>query len=179
MNDRPHGSDRLGRALLLSLFLAAAAACGPREPAPETATGDPNPGAAAETEAPTSGAPTVDEITDNDTPFLGQTVTVTGEVGRIGGPQLFTIEDNDPVGDEHLLVLSSRPVSELLADAKDQLADDDELTVTGMVRRLVITEVERELGFDLDAEYEVEFKERPILIATAVRRAGEPGGSPE
>ena len=134
----------------------------------------------AETAAIASaGGPTVDEITDRATPFLGQTVTVTGEVGRIGGPRLFTIEDDDPVGDEHLLVLSARPVTEILADSKDPIADDDEVVVTGTVRRLVITEIERELGFDLQPEYEVEFRDRPVLVATSVRKAaGSSSGSP-
>lgn len=161
------------RVVLIALWTGIAA-CDPREPAVETAS-DSAAGAAAEADAPGDEGVTVDEITDDATPFLGQTVTVTGEVARIGGPRMFTVEDSDLVGDEHLLVLSSRPVPELLAESKDPLADYDEVTVTGTVRRLVVTEVERELGFDLDPEYEVEFRDRPVLIATAVRRAGVAG----
>ncbi len=162
------------RALILAL-LVAPLGCDPAKRDTETAAGGPGTEGAPGESAGAAGGATVDDITDEATPFLGRSVTVTGEVGRIGGPQLFTIEDDDPVGDEHLLVLSARPVTEILADSKNPLADDDEVEVTGTVRRLAITEIERELGFDLEPEYEVEFRERPILVATSVRRVT--GGS--
>ncbi len=39
------------------------------------------------------------------------------------------------------------------------------MTVTGTVRKLVVADIEREFDLDLDPEFEVEFRDRPIVIA--------------
>lgn len=108
-------------------------------------------------------------ISDNPEAFIGQTVTVRGEVDDIRGVQTFTLNDNDLIADEDLLVIASEPLTDLVREpAGAALQEDDRIRVSGTVRRLVVTDIERELDFDLDPELEVEFRDRPVLVADEV-----------
>jgi hypothetical protein len=60
------------------------------------------------------------------------------------------------------------------AAAGGALHDDDELVVSGTVRRFVVADVERDIGWDLSPEIEIKLKERPVLVADSVRKVGPP-----
>jgi hypothetical protein len=90
-------------------------------------------------------------------------VTVGGEVERSAGPRAFTLDGG--FGAEDLLVLGAPP-----RQAGEQAV------VTGQVRLLDVAEVERDLGWDLETELEVEFAQQPVLIASVPAPRAQAGG---
>ena len=132
---------------------------------------------------------TIDEITDSPGPFLGQTVTVSGEVDQVLGPRAFTIGGDDFIGEDELLVVGANDLPQLIGrselpgrPAGELLAADDVVQVTGPVRRFDLAAVEREIGFDLDDGLFAEWAGRPAVVARTVRLSPrldvEPAGVP-
>lgn len=115
----------------------------------------------------------VDEVTDNPEDFIGRSVTVRGEMDDVRGLRAFTLEDHDWVFPEELLVIAPHQPAGAVSGL-DTL-EDREVTVRGTVRKLVVTDLEREFDFDLDPEFEVEFRDRPILIAEEITPDPSPG----
>lgn len=136
--------------------------------------------------APAVGAvgATIEAIEQKPEAYLGQTVTVSGEIERIHGKRAFTLGGGDFVFEKELLVVT--PVD--FTNVADRpggvgLNADDIVQVTGEVRRLEVAEIEHELDLDLTPELEIEFKSRPVVIARALhsserKRATAIGGGP-
>lgn len=107
----------------------------------------------------------LDEVAGAPDAYVGQTVTVSGEVGEILSPNMFQI-DNDEVldiGDEVLVVHTGE-------EAATQLVEETEVLVTGVVHRFTVAEIENDLGIDLglDEDVEVEYEDRPAIVATGI-----------
>lgn len=117
-----------------------------------------------------TGRASVDAVTDDPSNYIGRTVTVRGEVDKLQNDRrVFSVEDHDWVFPEELLVVTPRPASEMMSAAGlDSLREGEEIQVTGVIRRLVMTELERDYDFDLERDFELEFRERPILVAGAI-----------
>lgn len=101
---------------------------------------------------------TVDDILDEPYRYVGQTVTVHGEIAEIHSGQWFTI-DGPGLLDDEMLVLARDPAV---------VTEGEDVAVSGEVVTLVVSEVERELSIDLDPELEVEFSDQPIVIADVI-----------
>lgn len=113
---------------------------------------------------------TVADIISNWTNYEGKTVTVVADVEEVLGPRAFMLDEDSPLDDgvdDDLLVLSPKAGS--LANIDDERLNDN-VRVTGVVRRFVVADIERELGWDLDPRLEAKFKDKPVLIATSVER---------
>ena len=113
--------------------------------------------------------PNVEEVANHPGVFEGQTLTVTGEVDDIYHSRAFELQsDDDPfeIWEESVLVLSPTPI-EMLGEP---LEDDDKMLVRGRVEQFVVADIERELGWDLSPELEVEFENVPVIIADGVVR---------
>lgn len=107
------------------------------------------------------------QIIENPDQYYGQQVTVVGEIQDLYTTRVFKISDQT-VGQE-LLVITPEPLSEQqAAEAEELLEDNADVRVAGTVRQLVIAEVEEELSIDLDEQVEVEFRNKPVLIANNV-----------
>lgn len=128
---------------------------------------------AADKEAATAGtsgtaeAPrtaTIGEISENPDRFIGQTVTVTGEVETVFGPRVFSLDEDRVLSTGvDVLVLSRTPGAG---------KDNQQVTVTGEVRKFVRAELQREIiDFDLEPEWLVDFESRPAIFATKVTPA--------
>lgn len=112
----------------------------------------------------------VAEIAEHPDKYLGQTVTVVADVEEVHSPRAFSLDEDSPTQgvDNDLLVLS--PAAGSLSDIDDQWLNN-KVRVTGTVGKMAIVEIERELGWDLDPQLEVEVeKARAVLIARAVQR---------
>jgi hypothetical protein len=122
-------------------------------------------------DANASGAISVDDITENPDKYIGQTVTIEGEVDEVHGPDAFSLDEENPVAggvDNDLLVLGPQAAS--LEDLDDQWLND-KVRVTGTIGKLSVVEVEREVGWDLSPELEVEVEgAKAVLIAKSVAR---------
>jgi hypothetical protein len=113
---------------------------------------------------------TLDDVLDNPAAFYGRSVVVSGEVDEILGPRAFTIEDDDPVGADELLIVTARERPALVPRlAQEPLADDDSVQVRGPVRRFNLAEFEREIGFDLDDALFADWDGRPAIIARSLQ----------
>jgi hypothetical protein len=103
---------------------------------------------------------------------MGQTVTVVAEVNEVFGPRAFALDEDAPLAagiDRDLVVLSKTGIN--LAPLDDRWLND-KVRVTGKVGRASVVEVEREVGWDLDPEIEVELEDvRAVLVADAITRA--------
>jgi len=119
--------------------------------------------------ANTAGDVKIADITGNMNNYAGKTVTVSGWVERTYGANSFELdEDSVFTGgiDNDLLVVGAAnviPAGMKFGDA------DAKVRVTGTVRRLVIAEIERDLGFDLTPEIETEFRDKAVLVANSVQ----------
>ena len=105
----------------------------------------------------------VGDLEENPKKYIGQTISVTGEVDEVFGPRLFKIDEPN-WGDFEGEVLVYMP-SNLAA----LVSDDDRVTVTGTMKTVMQTELEPELGWlEPDPDVEVEFLKRPVLAATRI-----------
>jgi hypothetical protein len=119
----------------------------------------------------TGSTTTVADIQEAPDKFLGQTVTVVADVEEVHSPRAFSLDEDSPAAggiDNDLLVLS--PQAGSLSDIDDQWLNN-KVRVTGKVGKMQVVEIERELGWDLNPELEVEVeKARAVIIASAVER---------
>lgn len=106
----------------------------------------------------------VEQVQDAPADYYGKQVRVTGEIDDIYGDRAFKLEGTGWAFDDDIIVLTKTPV--LLAAGP--LVGDDELIVTGTVKRFTTAEIEREVGWDLKPELEVTLRERPVLIADSI-----------
>ena len=114
---------------------------------------------------------TVGTITGNLDTYVGKSVTVVADVQEVLGPRAFTLDEDDVLAggiDNDMLVLS--PQSGNLTSIENDWTKN-KVRVTGTVRRVVVTEIEREVGWDLDPKIEAEFKDvKAVLVASSVER---------
>lgn len=106
--------------------------------------------------------PLGDVVTDGDR-FLGQEVTVNGEVTARVDDRVFHIAGED--GSAGLLIVSDQPVVE-------ELDSDDIVEVVGTVREVEPSTFEVEFGVPYDEDYD-SFGGRHAIFASSVRVVGE------
>jgi hypothetical protein len=92
-------------------------------------------------------------------------VTVEGEVDKLLGPHLFTIDERQWADAAREL-----PVS-VPAPFSVTLTEDAVIRVIGTVEKVPIDRLEREIGPIVDAKLRAEIAGRPVLVATAVHDA--------
>lgn len=109
----------------------------------------------------------VDQVKEHPAWYYDKKVRVTGEIDEVYSDQAFRLEGTGWAFDDDIVVLMKKPLD---AASHTSYAKNDELIVTGTVRRFVVADVERDLGWDLTPEIEIKLKERPVLIAEAVRK---------
>lgn len=120
------------------------------------------PPVAMDTDQP--GRASVDQVKEKPAAYYGREVRVAGEVDEIHNERAFELEGTGWAFDDDITVLTKTPV----AFNSGAIVGDDQLIVRGTVRRLVVAEIERELGWDLRPELEVTLRDRPVLIADSV-----------
>lgn len=104
----------------------------------------------------------LDELEKNPEKFLGKTVRVEGEVDRVLGPNLFTIDERDWVDlDREMPVVVPEPFTAIIHS-------DAPVRVTGTVQKVPIAQVERRGGILTDRKIRAEIETKPALLATEV-----------
>lgn len=121
---------------------------------------------AEESAGPEAGA-TISEISQAPDEYIGQTVTVSGEVAEVIGPQTFSIGAQDEAGGGTLLVVGAQPLAEIVAE-DEEIAAEDVVGVSGTVREFDIPAIEEEIGADLDDAALAEFEGNPAIVANNV-----------
>lgn len=121
-------------------------------------------------DVPGAGNVTTKEVANNAAALAGKTVTVRSEPKGKVGPTSFTVSDEQFFGSEPILVINAS--GEPFALPTD---DDIEVQVTGIVRNLVLADVEKEYSLDLDPQYYVEYENKPAIIAQSMALSPDPG----
>jgi hypothetical protein len=98
--------------------------------------------------------------------YYGQTVSVRSEVEKVLSANSFTLDEDSVFKGPDVLVLLPRGVA-------SRLSKDQQVTVTGTVRPWVVADLDRDLDFFdegkiINTETEVDWKTRPVLVATSV-----------
>ena len=131
-----------------------------------------SPAGQAQPGAPTSAqVTTIDRITDNPSAFFGQSVSVVGEVDDVLGERAFTVEDNDLLFDEEVLVVSRSALTGRGGQPLDvDTLDDELLRVRGTVHQFNLAAFEQQLGVDLDDSRFADWGGRPAIIPESIVR---------
>jgi hypothetical protein len=104
----------------------------------------------------------LDELEKHPEQFLGKTVTVEGEVDRVLGPNLFTIDEKNWVDlDREMPVVVPEPFAAIVKT-------DAPVRVTGTVQKVPIAQIERRGGILSDPKIKAEIETQPALVASAV-----------
>lgn len=112
----------------------------------------------------------VQELNSNIDQYVGQKVSVAGEIEEKYGPQSFILESGGIFNDEILVVVPK----EARGLSGQQLRDDADIVVTGTVRTMTVVELERELSWDFNPEFEMELEgTRNYLVAEQISRQRE------
>ncbi|PSN12806.1 hypothetical protein C7293_18685 [filamentous cyanobacterium CCT1] len=118
-------------------------------------------------------APEPGEITSNPEQYYGEVLAVTGEVEDIQTGSAFTLDEEQLIGAEDLLVIYAPPTGTDQAEAPPvTVADGEQVAVTGTLQAFVVADLERDydLGWDLELQeqLEAEYSNRPVLVANDI-----------
>ena len=115
----------------------------------------------------TDGNTTIEEIAEDENTTLGEEVTVRGEVEEVEPGVSFAIEEEDLFEEDQVLVIN---VSEQVVPED---VEDFRIQVTGEIGTLVLADVERDYGLDLDPELYTEYETKPVIFASYIVAAPE------
>lgn len=118
---------------------------------------------------PGTGNVTTEEVADNTATLAGKTVTVRSKPVDKVGPASFTVSDQKFFGSEPILVINASGEPFTLP------ADDIEVQVTGIVRNLVVADIEREYNLTLDRQYYTDYENKPTIVAQSMALSPDPG----
>lgn len=116
-------------------------------------------GAAEPGDSADQGQPVKEVVKD---PQYGEQVTLEGKVDTVYNDQAFTMKAG--IFQDDLLVVAPK---DLVVEA---LAAPSKVRVSGTVKQMVVSEVEREYAFDFDNAVEVKWESKPYLVATSLER---------
>lgn len=109
-------------------------------------------------------SPEPGQISQNPSRYYGQTIAVTGEVEDVRGTNAFTIDEEQLIGGQDLLVLNR--------NTGQVVQDNQTVAVTGVLRPFVVADLQRDYGFNWDQGFvqqlEADFRDRPVLVATGI-----------
>ncbi|MBE9167157.1 hypothetical protein IQ238_06295 [Pleurocapsales cyanobacterium LEGE 06147] len=115
-------------------------------------------------------APEPGEITENPSQYYGETLAVTGEVAQVYGNNTFSLDDDELLGGNDLLVVETNPSGVVKEGAT--------VAATGELRSFVVAELERDydLTWDLDfqRQLEAEYTDKPVLVVDRVYESAIP-----
>ncbi|MGG6265573.1 hypothetical protein ACQ4M3_06155 [Leptolyngbya sp. AN03gr2] len=92
--------------------------------------------------------------------LVGQNVTVSTKVQKVITPNVFTVYDVESLRGQTVLVVSKNPAPPA----------NTNIEMTGVVRNLVVADVEKEYGIDITPEVEQEYVNQPFVAAVAIGR---------
>ncbi|MBD1832437.1 hypothetical protein H6F61_06950 [Cyanobacteria bacterium FACHB-472] len=103
------------------------------------------------------------EVGEEPDKYFGQVVTVTSNVEKVISPNTFLLDDQELIGGKELLVIGA-------VIAGDTIKKGEIVEVTGLVRKFVKAEIERDFDFNLQPELKIEYENQPVIIAQSVKR---------
>ncbi|MEC4805223.1 MAG: hypothetical protein SAJ12_16400 [Jaaginema sp. PMC 1079.18] len=111
---------------------------------------------------------TTEELSENTNDYIGQTVSVRGEVNELVGDTAFLMDEDQIFGGEEILVFNASEERLVLPEG-----EETKVQVTGEVQELVAADLEEE--YDLEPDSLAEYDKRPVIIAESVALSPDPG----
>lgn len=109
------------------------------------------------------------QLSQSTDEFIGQTVSLRGEVKTIIEKTSFLLEDERVFGGKDVLIINGgEPV--VLLDG-----DESDLEVVGIVHQLILADLEKDYGIKLDHDLYAEYENRPAIVAQSIVLAPGPG----
>ncbi|WP_348249530.1 hypothetical protein [Leptolyngbya sp. GB1-A1] len=122
-------------------------------------------------------SPEPGELTSDPQQYYGKPLAVTGEIEAIQGANAFTLDEDQLIGGQELLVLRPNAATA----NQPAIQDGEKVAVTGTLRPFVVADLEREYGFNWDTgiqqQLEAEYTNKPVLVADAVYPSAIPDGA--
>ena len=122
----------------------------------------------------TTGTVRIADIMEEPARFMNQKVTVVADVEEVFGPRAMALDEDAPAAggiDNDLLVLGKEAGK--LASIDDQWTEN-RVRVSGTIGKWAVVELEREIGWDLNPELEVELEGAgAVLVADSIERVKE------
>lgn len=115
-------------------------------------------------------------LVDNPEELYGSTLTVSGLVGEVVGPNAVTIGGQDGIFEEELLIVGAQPLPELAEGDAVEIAVDDLVQATGTLQEFQVPEFEEALGTQFDDNLFSEYEGEPALQASSVALTPAQGG---
>jgi hypothetical protein len=88
----------------------------------------------------------LDTVLGNPEDYFGKTVTVQGEMHRTFSDRVFSIEDDDFLRDDDLLIITTASKSEVVTPVKDSIEEGEDVRVTGVIVPFHRSEMECKYG---------------------------------
>jgi hypothetical protein len=116
----------------------------------------------------------LDDLIDHKEQYYGKTVTVEGEMHRIFTDRVFTIEDDDFLRDDDVLVISNVPRAQAVVPLKGSIDPGKNVRVTGFVHKYDRQELECLYGpLQVESREGHSFTKSPVLIVQRVLAAAQ------
>jgi hypothetical protein len=125
----------------------------------------------------------LDTLIEDQEQYFGKTVTVEGEMHRIFTDHVFTIEDDDFLRDDDVLIISDVPREQAVDALEDSIEPGKDVRVTGFVHKYDQAELECLYGpLNTESRAGHSFTKSPVLIvqkaAAVATAAPEPVPAP-
>lgn len=109
------------------------------------------------------------EVVEQPNRYIGQVVSLSGEVGDLYDQRAFELEGTRPFFDDDLLVLAKSSVM----FSGVPLQSDDDIVVTGRIREFNGPELRKELGWQMPTDLEEDWRAKPVIVATSIAKRQE------
>lgn len=106
---------------------------------------------------------TLDMVLDNPEAYYGETIAGTTEVGSLIDANSMTIETEELLFEEELLVFDPTGTIPTF-----NLTEEADVNVQGTLREFVLADIEQDFDLDLDDDLYVDWETEPVLIADSI-----------
>jgi hypothetical protein len=114
----------------------------------------------------------LDDLIDKKEEYYGKVVTVDGEMHRIFTDRVFTIEDDDFLRDDDVLIISDVPREQAVVALEDSIDPGKNVRVTGFAHKFDRQELECLYGpLQVESREGHSFEKSPVLIVQRVQVA--------
>ncbi len=120
------------------------------------------------------------DVTDNPSEFYGRQITLSGLVTEVVSPNAVAIGGDEFVGGDEVLIVGAQQLQQIVEGIPEgepfEIQQQDLVQATGTLREFNLTEVEEQVGYDLDDNAFAEFEGEPVLVADSFVLTPQQGG---
>jgi hypothetical protein len=113
---------------------------------------------------------TTQQVSEETSNYVGETVTIRGDVNEVVGDASFLMDDEQLLGGEEILIVNASGEGITLPEG-----EGSQVQVTGEVKNFVIADIERDYGLDFDPNLYAEYEQKPAVIAQSIALSPDPG----